>query len=225
MRLCRGSLAPASLVVVAALLFGAVLTAGVAQAKHAALKDEPDDEAQAAEAGSAPSAGGAATTITGEIVETHDLLSDSNGTSAPIKSGIMWTHRVVVTLSGKNHVTENWLDVRDLSGSSAFFGRKKKREQRLALPSSVKQFDSTIGANSNKAVWHVIAANKLQRLFAGQHFLMVMNLEIGDDKSGHLEAKYVKQVGFTAVVMRQATTGELANFSLPEVHSASCEIR
>jgi len=197
----------APFVAASALLFGVALTALAARAGT-------DD--------SAASAGGKVTTITGEILESHDLLPDADGSSAPLISDIRWSHRFTVELSGHNHIEEKWFSVRLGVGPSALAHRKLGGPPQLTKS---MENSATIGAGSGKAVWHVLAANKLQRLFAGQHFLMMIDIEIGADKSCRLEAKYVKQVGFTSVVLRRATTGELANFSLPQVQSATCEIQ
>jgi hypothetical protein len=41
-----------------------------------------------------------------------------------------------------------------------------------------------------------LGEKKLQRIFAGQQFLLVMNIEIDADNACHLDAKYLQQQGF-----------------------------
>jgi len=61
--------------------------------------------------------------------------------------------------------------------------------------------------------------------FAGQQFLMIMNIEVGESNACHVDVKYLRQTGFASVVMKRADTGEMANFSLPRVERASCAIQ
>jgi hypothetical protein len=163
---------------------------------------------------------GASTVITGEIIESHDRLSDADGTSGAITSGMEWSHKFTIALSGRNHVAEKWTNIRVSSGNA----RMRLRRSPVS-PSNEQENNATIGAKSSAAVWHVLGPNKLQRLFAGQHFLMVMNIEIGGDKTCHLEARYLRQEGFTSVVLGDASKGEATFYSLPQVQSVSCSIR
>jgi hypothetical protein len=166
---------------------------------------------------------GASTVIIWEVVESHDRFSDADGSSEPIVSGIEWSHKFTAALSGRNHVAEKWTNIRVSPGGAIAAGRMKKSNR--SSPSNEQENVATIGAKSSTAEWHVLGPNKLQRLFAGQHFLMVMNIEIGGDKSCHLEVRYLRQEGFTSVVMGDASKGEAAFYSLPRVQSASCSIR
>ena len=84
---------------------------------------------------------------------------------------------------------------------------------------------ATIGENGAHVVWHVLGEKKLQRIFAGQHFLMMMDIEIGPDNACRVDARYLQQTGFEFIVMRRSDNDELANFSLPHVERASCAIQ
>ena len=76
---------------------------------------------------------------------------------------------------------------------------------------------ATIGENGAHVAWHVLGEKKLQRIFAGPYFLMMMDIEIGPDNACHVEARYLQQTGFEFIVLRRSDTDELANFSLPHV--------
>jgi len=175
------------------------------QAKHATLNDAPPDETPDASAPSQAQSG-KATVIRGEIVEVHDRLAPAE------QSGIKRSHSFTITFSGKNHVSETWLE----SGGGF---RVFQDEDSV-----------TIGSNTEHVVWHVLSERKLQRLFSGQHFLMMMDIEIDAGKACHVEARYLKETGFDSIVMERrdsmapGVTGTMANFSLPRVESASCSI-
>lgn len=224
--LVRGSLAPsrgAALVILAAL--GASFASG-AKAKHSPMIGEPGQEAQQPAAPDDQPPAANATVIQGEFVESHDLLGDANDLSSPRSAGIQWSHKFVITLSGKKNVSEKWDSVR-ISGGSASAGFRHGPHGSRAAGGVTRQSESSavIGENSGRAVWHVLADRKLERIFPGQHFLMMIDIEVGADNACHLDVKYLRQTGFVSVVMKQATTGQMANFNLPRVQSASCTIQ
>jgi hypothetical protein len=157
------------------------------------------------------------TIIRGEIVEKHDRLSDTNDPSNPEAPDIEWSHEFTISLSGKNQVSETWNNTR-LGGGSRGFHRRRGP---LANQS---ENNGTLGDKTGKVVWHILGRNKLQRILPGEHYLMMMDIEIGEDNSCRLDAKYLRQTGFVSVRMRRADTGEMANFSLPQVEKASCSI-
>ncbi len=194
-------------------------------AKHAAFQDDPDQDSQPSPTPAGASAEGHGTVIKGQFVESHDLLSDSGDGSKVVSSGIQWTHNFTIVLSGKNHVSEKWNNVRSGAGF-AIGNRRNGGHIRRSGPLATSGENSVmIGSDSGRAVWHVLGEKKLQRIFPGQHFLLIMNIEVGADNACNLEVKYLRQVGFTSVVMRQATNGMMSNFSLPLVESASCTIQ
>jgi hypothetical protein len=209
----------------AAALACAIATATMAHAKHAAPQDDPDPDSQNSPAPADSSAEGHGVVITGQFVESHDLLSDAADDPTPVSSAIQWSHGFTIVLSGKNHVSEKWDDVRTSAGVGAFGSHNGGHRKNRGLLTRTGENSVTIGAESGRAIWHVLGEKKLQRIFPGQRFLMIMNFEIGADNNCNLEVKYPRQVGFTSVVMRKATDGTLANFSLPRVESASCAIR
>ncbi len=213
----------------AALIFASAIALATTPllAKHAAPQGDSDAESQQAPAPADASAAGRGTTIKGQFVESHDLLSDSGDPSQPVSSGIQWTHNFTIALSGRNHVSEQWNNVRSGMGASNENRARSSGEHKRAQPHLIRtggESSVTIGSTTGKAVWHVLGDKKLQRIFPGQHFLMIMNIEVGADNACSLEVKYLRQEGFTSVVMRQATNGMMSNFSLPHVESASCTI-
>jgi hypothetical protein len=148
--------------------------------------------------------------ISGYIIETYDRLPPDGA------EGIEKRHSFRITLSGKNHVDETW------TSRGAFVGRYGHAHNRITQED---ENSATIGDNSARAVWHVLGPNKLQRLFAGQHFLLILNIELGSNNACHLEAKYLQQAGFTFIVAQRSDNLEMANFSLPRVSGASCTVQ
>ena len=205
-----------------------VLAVWPATAKHAATHDDTDSDSESSTAPADVPAAGRGTVITGQFVESHDLLSDSGDSSNPVSAGIQWSHNFTIVLSGKNHVAEKWNNVRSNKGTASAARGHSRQENRLG---NVRQLTTgqensvTIGSTGGNAVWHVLGDKKLQRIFPGQHFIMMMNIEIGADNACALEVKYLRQEGFTSIVMRQANNGMMSNFSLPQVESQSCAIQ
>jgi hypothetical protein len=159
------------------------------------------------------------------VVEAHDLLSDANDPAAPLRRDIEWSHSFTVTLSGKNHVEETWRNTRlGVGGRSFLFGQQGNGPKRGLLTTQVEN-NATIGDSASRVVWHVLGQKKLQRIFPGQHFLMIMNIEIDASNACRVEVKYLRQTGFVSVVLKRADTGEMANFSLPRVERATCAIQ
>ncbi len=196
----------------AIVVISCALGSGPVQAKDAAL-DEKQDNATP-DSSPTPPRDGHGTVIQGELVESHDLLSDANDPASVQVRDIEWSHKFTITLSGKNHIEETW--------NSARLGFGGRSRGPLATQS---ENSATIGDSASKVVWHVLGAKKLQRIFAGQHFLMIVNIEIDESNACQVDVKYLKQTGFASVVMKRADTGEMANFSLPRVERASCAIQ
>jgi hypothetical protein len=150
--------------------------------------------------------------IRGEFVETHDFLSDESAPSSSQRTAIEWQHGFTITLSGNNQVAEKWNSARLRVGSKP------------SPLSAQDQNNVTIGQSSNRVIWHILGEKKLERIFQGQHYLMIMNIEVNASKTCRVEVKYLRQTGFVSVVMKRADNGKMANFSLPSVESASCTI-
>ncbi|MGO8834563.1 MAG: hypothetical protein ACLQE9_17325 [Roseiarcus sp.] len=223
--LFRGGLLSARGVAFAAAAALAASFCSGAQAKHKLVTDDPDQDAQVASPTVDQPPSGDATVIRGEFVESHDLLGEASDPSSPEIPGIQWRHEFAITLSGKKDVTEKWTSTRIGRGPARSGFRLRHSGGRFGgVLTRQNESSVTIGENAGRAVWHVLGANKLQRIFPGQHFLMIMNIEVGADKACRLEVKYLRQEGFVSVIMRRATTGELTNFSLPRPESASCTI-
>jgi hypothetical protein len=195
----------------ALLAIGAALYPDEVQAKHPILKDQQGSEIP--DSAPAPAQSGKSTVIHGEIDEIHDRLPPDE------LLGIERAHIFTIVLSGKNHVRETWAGARLDNGP-----RPAHMHQHGGGGAQYGESSSTIGDNSGRVVWHVLGEKKLQRIFAGQQFLLVMNIEIDADNACHLDAKYLQQQGFTFIVHERADTGELAHFSLSRVVKATCTI-
>lgn len=162
--------------------------------------------------------GGKQTVIRGEIVEKHDLLSDANDPSSPQTPDIEWSHAFTISLSGKNQVSEVWNNTRLSVAGGRGFGRR-----RGPLATQAEN-NGSLGDTTRKVVWRILGPKKLQRILPGEHYLMIMDIEIGQDNTCRLDAKYLRQSGFVSIRMPRADTGEMSNFSLPRVEKASCTI-
>lgn len=206
----------------AGLFFLAAMALTPTQAKHAAPAADPDEAPQTAPAPADVPAAGHGTVITGQFVEAHDLLTDAGDPSNSVRAGIEWSHNFTIVLSGRNHVTERWNNVR--SGRGLSMAPEGWKRRGVHLVDNTRENSVTIGDASGKAVWHVLGEKKLQRIFPGQHFLLIMNIEIGADNACNLEVKYLRQEGFTAIEMSDST-GLTSKFSLPRVESQSCSIQ
>ena len=193
----------------------ATLSPAQVHAKHATLQDEDPDPIP--DSAPAPAPSGNSTVIHGEIDETHDRLPPDE------LLGIERSHIFTITLSGKNHVSETWTGARLDSGPRPG-GQHGHWGSRTMYRTIYNESSATIGDNTGKVVWHVLGPRKLQRIFAGQQFLLMMNIEIDPDNTCHLDAKYLQQQGFTFIVHERADTGELAHFSLSRVVKATCSI-
>jgi hypothetical protein len=199
-----------------------VLGPAEVQAKHAALGADRDDETPDASAPASGDRNGQSTLITGEVVETHDRLTPE------VFRGIERVHSFRINLSGKNQVRETWTISRPDMGAwrlNRQGGIRNGNRTRFGFKIKQTEDAATIGESGSHVVWHVLGEKKLQRIFAGQHFLMMMDIEIGSDNSCRVDARYLQQTGFEFIVMRRADNDELANFSLPHVERASCAIQ
>jgi hypothetical protein len=170
--------------------------------------------AQQAQSASPP----ASTVIRGELVEVHDFLSDDNAPASPPAANVEWSHSFTITLAGRNKVDETWNSVRLRIGSKP--SPLTSQDQNKGTLGG----NGMIGQNSNHVVWHVLGINKLQRIFQGEHYLMMMDIDVSAGKACHVEIRYLRQTGFVSVVMKRIDTGSMAHFSLPRVESASCTI-
>ena len=219
--LFRRGLSPPRGVAMAAIVAIGALISTQAPAKHDAMKDDPEEETQERAAAQDQSSGGHSTVIRGEILESHDRLS-------PEVKDIERLHAFRITLSGKNHVSETWTDRReDLDPRSMQAGNhRNKSDFRIARDEST----ATIGDSRSNVVWRVLGPKKLQRIFAGRHFLLIVNIELDANNACAIDARYLKQTGFESISMRSLpmrgdANGEMAEFSLPRVERASCSIQ
>jgi hypothetical protein len=184
-----------------------------AEAKHATLKDQPDDQTQNPASAKDQPQSGKSTVIKGEFVEVRDRLSPA------AQNGIRRRHTFTVTLSNTRHVDEAWTDsAPDMTSQS--LDRRAKRDRRISRQDSDS---ATIGDGSQHVVWHVLGPQRLQRIFAGPHYLMMMEIEVSGSNACRLDARYLKQVGFESITLEQPN-GTTAEFSLPQVENASCTI-
>lgn len=206
----------------AVLVLASTMAMTPAGAKHASPQGTSDPDSQASPAPADVPAAGQGTVITGQFIESHDLLADSGDGSNTVRAGIEWSHNFTIVLSGKNHVHERWNNVRSSGGMAA--APEGGKHKGAHMVGNRGENNVTIGDASGRAVWHVLGDKKLQRIFPGQHFLLVMTINIGADNACNLEVKYLRQEGFTTIEMSDST-GLMSRFSLPRVESQSCTIQ
>jgi hypothetical protein len=147
---------------------------------------------------------GGDTVITIDFVETHDRLPPDEWL------GIVRKHEIVATLTTDNRVSE-----RNESYST---------QGMRPLPMQAEN-NEAIGDSSAKVVWRVLGPHKLQRIFAGRQFLMMVDVEITPANSCNAQVKYLLQKGYSDMITRRADNGGMAHFSLPKLIEVGCSIR
>ncbi len=144
-----------------------------------------------------------ATSIHVVIVETHDRL-----TPTP-KPGIVKRHEFTVTLKANKQIDESW-EQTDVT-------------RRVHADPGGGQ-STALGENNGKSVWHVLGANKLQRISQNHEQLMIWNIEIGDGKTCNIDVKYLLKQGAAFTTGKIAGTDIDATFTQAHVTSATCTI-
>jgi hypothetical protein len=138
------------------------------------------------------------TTIRGSFTETHTLLEcDCNP--------IIWTQNFVITLSGKNHIREQW------------DGRNSNN-----LTSSA-QHSSDLGEARGSAVWRVAGPSRLEKTVTYRQHIQKMTITTAGNQCT-LDVRFTLKTGFTDMYVPRADTGEMAHFTLPRTTQTSCEI-
>lgn len=145
------------------------------------------------------------TVITIDYQETHDRLDPDP------RSGFLRDVEIEATLSPNGGMHDNFRKV--------WRGRKHRTEE------AEKEHDEKLGDASSRVVWRVEGPHELQRLEVGRQFIVVVNVTIEPDGKCSVDVKYDLQKGYTDVIFRRRSTGELARFSLPKVLSSSCSIK
>jgi hypothetical protein len=153
------------------------------------------------------------TVIQVQIDEKHDRLAPD-----PLQD-VEWIVKYTITLTGKNKVTETQANT--VVGSS----KGQCDPAHCAYLNSTSQRDATLGESDTKVVWQVLGPRKLRRIGTGKQFIVMFDIDIDQSNNCHIDAKYLRQSGFTDVIMKRADTGEMAHFTLPRVVSASCSIQ
>ena len=111
------------------------------------------------------------TTIRGSFAETHTLLEcDCNP--------ITWTQNFVVTLSGKNHIREQW------------DGRNNNN-----LTTTV-QHESDLGAARGSAIWRVAGPNRLEKTVVFRQHVQKMTIVTAGNQCT-LDVRFTLKPGFT----------------------------
>jgi hypothetical protein len=153
------------------------------------------------------------TIIRVEITEVHDRLTPD------FEPDLKWIHDFVITMSGKNSIAE--------SQTNTFAGspRHPATAQRVSHLTSQFGRETTLGRQEGKAAWQVLGPKKLRRIWAGQQFIMLWEIEIGDNNSCSIDAKYLLQKGFSYMIARRAGTGTMEHFSIQRIQSATCSIQ
>lgn len=186
-----------------------------AHAKHLRLDN---DAAPGAPPAAADAPSGKSTIIRGEILEVHDRLAPA------AYPGILRLHKFTATLSG-NQVSETWTDTFNYKHKGMRMRGRRAIAKGIGNISELQDEDSgTIGAYTQNVVWHVLDQRRLRRIFTGQNFLLIVDIQIDDKNDCHIEAKYLKQAGFESITMTRTDTAEPASFGLPRIGRASCTI-
>jgi hypothetical protein len=162
---------------------------------------------------------GKPTTIEVTIDETHNRFT-VGGTLAIEK-----LHKIKVTLSGANNVSESWTQTNVGNGHSQSTHADPGGDRTTSLGKMTDERPDQSGAeNEGRAEWHVLGEHKLQRIRAGRQLMERWDLDI--DKSGgcRINVSYLLQSGATSYVAYIAGTTQLAHFTLPRVQRASCTI-
>ena len=138
------------------------------------------------------------TTIRGAFTETHTRLEcDCNP--------VVWTQNFVITLSGKNHIREQW------------DGRNNNNLTRSA------QHESDLGEARGSAIWRVAGPNKLERTVVFRQHIQRMTITTAGSQCT-LDVRFTLKPGFADMYVPRADTGEWTHFSLPRTLQTSCEI-
>jgi hypothetical protein len=153
------------------------------------------------------------TIINFQFTERHDRLTPD------VERDIEWTNDFTVTLAGKNKVSENQSVVFRGSPLHPATG------ERVIRLSHTDERDTALGDEAKTFIWQVLGPKKLRRIYTGTQFALVIDLEIDQRNSCHVNVKYLKQTGFVDVVMKRTATGTMEHFTLPRVVSASCSIQ
>jgi hypothetical protein len=138
------------------------------------------------------------TTIKGQFTETNTMLEcDCNP--------LVWTQNFVITISGKNHIHEEW------SGHN---------NNNLV---KTGQHDSDLGEARGSAVWHVVGPNKMEKVVTfKQH---IQRLVVTTQRNNcSLDVVFSLKSGFSDMYAPRADNGEWTHFTLPRVIQTSCEI-
>jgi hypothetical protein len=153
------------------------------------------------------------TIIRVEITEIHDRLTPN------FEPDLKWIHDFVITMSGKNSIAE--------SQTNTFAGSPRRPATPERVSNLTSQFDreTTLGRQEGKASWQVLGPKKLRRIWAGQQFIMLWEIDIGDNNSCSIDAKYLLQKGFHDMIARRAATGTMEHFSIQRIQSATCSIQ
>jgi hypothetical protein len=139
-----------------------------------------------------------ATTVRGSYTETHTRLEcDCNPT--------IWTQNFVITLSGKNHIREDW------------DSRNNNNLTRTA------QHESDLGQARGSAIWRVAGPNRLEKTVAFRQHIQKMTITTAGNQCT-LDVRFTLKPGFTDMYVPRADTGEWAHFTLPRTTQTSCEI-
>jgi hypothetical protein len=139
-----------------------------------------------------------ATTIRGSFTETHTMLEcDCNP--------LIWTQNFIITLSGKNHIREEW------------DGRNNNNLR------TTSQHESDLGTARGSAIWRVAGPNRLEKTVVFRQHIQKMTITTAGNKCT-LDVGFALKSGFTDMYVPRADTGEMAHFTLPRTTQTSCEI-
>jgi hypothetical protein len=138
------------------------------------------------------------TTIRGQFSETHTRLGcDCDPT--------IWTRNFVITLSGKNHVNEQW------------DGRNNYNLTRT------EHHESDLGEARGSAIWRVVGPNRLEKTVVFTQHIQNMIITTAGGQC-RLDVTFSLKPGFKDMYVPRADNGEWAHFTLPRTTQTSCEI-
>ena len=84
---------------------------------------------------------------------------------------------------------------------------------------------SALGGAGRRVNWKVLGPHRLRRISEGQRFIEVLDFEIREPHECVLKAKFLLEKGKTAMIARRRDNGQLAEFSINKVTSATCTIQ
>jgi hypothetical protein len=119
------------------------------------------------------------TTISGQIVETHDRISPGS------LRGIVWQRNFTFVLGAANDVRETWSNTRTDDGAGSG-GTEDHNASGIKL---------SLGVNNPSVEWHVLGENQLQRINKQGDSVSIMTITLGPDNRCAVTRTWATHVG------------------------------